>query len=182
MNNLDWKLIQAYYDGEDAPIARLMEKYFERLFGISYYYVNDNEFPKDIIQEVALALISVPVEERKEKFKPERSNIFGALALRVKNKSIAFFRKKVREKELINGMEFQYEDSVDNDYLSKFDQNELRTARKTLTKIENKVLELELNGYKNDEIIAELDLTEEIRITKQRIKRKLKRELIGLRH
>jgi len=176
--NDDWNLVMEYYAGKNKPMAILiLIKYHDRLFGLSYWILQDNGYPNDVLDDVCDALISLKISTRKRKFRPKRGNVFGALAIRVKHKSIDYYRKLKDRFELLSE---PVEIPEDNSMLAK---DEVDQARKVLTKDDNIMLNFILDEYENDALAETFKLSKnELRVAKQRIYRQLKREILRLRN
>ena len=186
MDNNSSELVKTYIRGENNAIVMLFMDEYEKLKIVSYNILKDKDTADDVLQDVAEALISIPAWKRKVKFR-DSDNLLNIIYTRTKTKSIDYLRKQIIRRKNENGILKQYPNNYDKSFLSGIENNdELTEARKVLTHVENEIVKMIIDGYNNDEITTEIkkifNTDIDIRVEKQRIKRKLKREIIKLRN
>ena len=174
------ELISGYYEGDDAIINAFFLTYGESLVHFATAILNDTSKAKDAVQDVLMKLLETPVELRSEKFRPNPSNVLGALKMRVRNRAIDLIRQQSRHREVNIQTLFSLEgkDNLNNHFLIN---DELKMAVRVLEPLEHNVLRSHLEGYSNQEIAEMYPIETSVRVIKQRIKRKLKREILRLR-
>lgn len=182
MNNQDQiqELLESYYRGNNATIEQFFLWFGDILVDFAHALLKDISKAKDAVQDVMIKLLEIPTEYRREKFRPSPNNILGALKMRVRNRSIDLIRQRTRQREVDIKTLFSLQS--DTKTTAQFILNdELNIALKKLNATEKDVLQKHLEGYSNQEIREMMDLKNTPRVIKQRIKRKLKREILRLR-
>jgi RNA polymerase sigma factor (sigma-70 family) len=175
------QLLEAYYTGDDVTVEQLFIAFGEHLTFFANAILNDFNKAKDAVQDVMIKLLETPVELRREKFRPNTNNILGALKMRVRNRSIDIIRQQKRYKEVTVETVFDLgtESAESQEFIIG---DELKMALKVLEPLEKSVLKSHLEGYNNSEIESMYPLECSVRVIKQRVKRKLKREILKLRN
>jgi RNA polymerase sigma factor (sigma-70 family) len=174
------QLLEGYYEGNDASIEKFFTLFGDRLVHFATVILNDANKAKDAVQDVMIKLLETPVELRREKFRPNTTNVLGALKMRVRNRSIDLVRQQTRHKEIDVQSLFDLEsgDTATTDFVLS---DELKMAVKVLEPLEQAILKNHLEGYSSQEIEEMYPMELSARVMKQRIKRKLKREILRLR-
>lgn len=174
------QLIDSYYEGDDLSIQNFFVLFGDNLVHFATAILNDVSKAKDAVQDVMIKLLETPVELRREKFRPNPNNILGALKMRVRNRSIDLIRQQTRHREVNIQTLFSLEgkDSLNEDFIIN---DELKMAIRVLEPLERNVLKSHLEGYSNQELVEMYPIETSARVIKQRIKRKLKREILRLR-
>ncbi|MEN9412419.1 MAG: hypothetical protein RIQ92_856 [Actinomycetota bacterium] len=103
------QLLEGYYEGNDASIEKFFTLFGDRLVHFATVILNDANKAKDAVQDVMIKLLETPVELRREKFRPNTTNVLGALKMRVRNRSIDLVRQQFR---IAMGEELGFEDPV----------------------------------------------------------------------
>ncbi len=192
----DWKYIEKYYKGDDDAIARLIYKHYQLLMGVSMKYTKDVQASEDIIQEMAMELVALGKgnKENMEEIRINRlqanpENPVGGLVRRVRFRSIDAFRRKTGQKTDYKEDLPDREADADYDVLETMDMeitnnslhDLLNDAKELLEEDERNVLDLWLSGLKHQRMAEKLKVTQdELRVYKQKLKRKLKREILAL--
>lgn len=174
------ELLEAYYQGNNSTVEQFFLWFGDSLVDFAHILLKDISKAKDAVQDVMIKLLEIPTEHRREKFRPSPNNILGALKMRVRNRSIDLIRQRTRQREVDIKTLFTLQG--DSAATTQFILNdELLVALKKLNNIEKQVLQKHLEGYSNKEIEETMDLNNTPRVIKQRIKRKLKKEILRLR-
>lgn len=194
----DWKHIEKYYKGDDDAIARLIYKHYQLLLGVSLKYTKDVQASEDIIQELAMELVALGKENnenenmeevRTTKLQANPDNPVGGLVRRVRFRSIDAFRKKSGKKVDYKGELPETDGDASYDTLETMDieitnnslHDLLNEAKEMLDEDERNLLDLWLSGLKHQRMAEKLKVTQdELRVYKQKLKRKLKREILAL--
>lgn len=174
------QLLVGYYEGDNRSIENFFVLYGKNLLHFATAILNDVSKAKDAVQDVMMKLLETPVELRREKFRPNPNNILGALKMRVRNRSIDLIRQQTRQREVNIQTLFSLEghDSLNDEFIIN---DELKMAIRVLEPLERNVLKSYLEGYSNQELTEMYPIETSARVIKQRIKRKLKREILRLR-
>jgi RNA polymerase sigma factor (sigma-70 family) len=174
------ELLEGYYAGDDVTVERFFLLFGDKLVHFANAILNDVSRAKDAVQDVMIKLLETPVELRREKFRPNTTNVLGALKMRVRNRSIDLIRQQTRHREVDIQTLFTLEggDNSNTDFVVN---DELRMAVRVLEPLEREILKSHLEGYNNQELEDMYPSDQSPRVLKQRIKRKLKREILRLR-
>lgn len=173
-------LLEEYYNGSNTTIDKFFLWFGDTLVDFANNLLHDISKAKDAVQDVMMKLLETPTDLRREKFRPNPSNVLGALKMRVRNRSIDLIRQRVRQREVNIKTLFSVQsgEQAASDFLLN---DELQIALKVLSKMEKQLLVYHLQGYSNPEIEEKMALDNSVRVVKQRIKRKLKRQILKLR-
>jgi RNA polymerase sigma factor (sigma-70 family) len=174
------ELLEGYYAGDDVTVERFFLLFGDKLTHFANAILNDLSKAKDAVQDVMIKLLETPVELRREKFRPNTTNVLGALKMRVRNRSIDLIRQQTRHREVDIQTLFSLEggDNTSTDFIIN---DELKMAVRVLEPLEKAILKSHLEGYNNQELEEMYPSDQSPRVLKQRIKRKLKREILRLR-
>lgn len=174
------ELLEGYYTGDNVSIERFFILFGDNLTQFATNILKDVSKAKDAVQDVMIKLLETPVELRREKFRPNTTNVLGALKMRVRNRSIDLIRQQTRHQEVNIQTLFSLEgkDTMNNDFIIN---DELKMALQVLEPLERNILKSYLEGYSNQELEEMYPINKSVRVAKQRIKRKLKREILRLR-
>lgn len=176
--------LKAYYQGENEPVADwFLVFYTNYLHAVAWRILEHEENVRDVLSEVALKLIELNVAERPIKFRVKNDNIKGALAMRVRNASYDFVKRKRPD---LSG---EIPENPDSQDLAIIMTNK-DCVERLLHYLENngmekeaallKLLETYGSGHLN-EIAKEMEMTtEEVRVLQQRFKRNAKKFLINI--
>ena len=174
------QLLEGYYAGDDVTVERFFVLFGDKLTHFANAILNDVSKAKDAVQDVMIKLLETPVELRREKFRPNTTNVLGALKMRVRNRAIDIIRQQTRHREVDVQTLFSLE-SDDNSTMDFVINDELKMAIRVLEPLEKAILKSHLEGYNNQELEEMYPSDQSPRVLKQRIKRKLKREILRLR-
>ena len=95
-------LILNYHNGCNQAICEIIGRYRNILRNTSYNLLKDFYRVDDVIQELHLELIEIPVNKRKSKFNATKDNVLSFLKRRVKCISIDIYRKSSKRKWIKN--------------------------------------------------------------------------------
>lgn len=151
--------IQQYLDGNDEALGAIYTASCNRLLMFAYYHCRDRELSRDIVQDVFEKMASIPITQRKEYFQPEERNLEGWLHLAIKNKCIDHYRVFSNREKILSNVRFLFNGSVDNTSLERFTQEGFRQLLSQLQPREQEIIRLHLDGYSNEEIAAQLNIT-----------------------
>jgi RNA polymerase sigma factor (sigma-70 family) len=142
-----WKRFMA---GDNHALGELYSILFEPLVFISYFYVRNNEIARDIVSELFVTVLSVPVHERNSKWGTIKG-VKAYLSVAVRNKSIDYFRSNTNQLAIAKDV-FTSEASE----MHVFPLEELEKLPST----ELELFQMHLAGYKNEEIAQHIGISE----------------------
>jgi RNA polymerase sigma-70 factor (ECF subfamily) len=143
-------LWEQFVKGENEALGELYSELFEPLVFVSFYLVKDNEVARDIVGELFVSILSVEIEDRQMKWE-HVNTVKSYLSTAVKNKSIDYLRKNKLISVLTEAHEKEFKVEVNPFYAENL---------KRLTKEEEQFFQLHLDGYKNEELAKQFELSE----------------------
>lgn len=159
---LEKKLWDRFVQGDDAALGSLYSELFEPLVFVSFYLVKDNDVARDIVGDLFVTLLAEDVKNRKLKWLNVNA-VKTYLAAAVRNKSIDYLRKyKPQER---NSTRIEIEITLEENPFYAESLNLLNEDEKAL-------FQLHLDGFKNDEIAQNYQVTEKTVRNKLSLSRK----------
>ncbi|MCB9363035.1 MAG: sigma-70 family RNA polymerase sigma factor [Flavobacteriales bacterium] len=151
---LNWSLFVA---GNNEAIATVYKQTLPQLLFIAYRYLNDSEKSKDVVSDVFEKLITMNSVERKNKLSGVDEKLEVFLKVIVKNRCINQLNIEKNRRGILKHLGlFRNGQSLPNE-LQKDDFNSMLTL---LSDRQKEVLQLSLKGFKNNEIAAQLEISE----------------------
>lgn len=139
-----------FVQGENDALGELYSEFFEPLVFVSFYLVKDNNVARDIVGDLFVFLLAVEVKDRKTKWL-EVNSVKSYLSVAVRNKSIDYLRKTKLHVSKIDAL----------DAPITMEENPFFAESLMLLRDEEKeVFQMHLDGYKNEEIAENYQLTE----------------------
>lgn len=139
-----------FVHGENDALGELYSEFFEPLVFVSFYLVKDNNVARDIVGDLFVFLLAVEVKDRKTKWL-EVNSVKSYLSVAVRNKSIDYLRKTKLHVSKIDAL----------DAPITMEENPFFAESLMLLRDEEKeVFQMHLDGYKNEEIAENYQLTE----------------------
>ena len=142
-----WKRFMA---GDNHALGELYSILFEPLVFSSYFYVRNHEIARDIVSELFVSVLIVPVEDRHTKWGSVKE-IKGYLSVAIRNKSIDYFRANTNHAAIAKDVL-----STEPSEMHVFPLEELEK----LPTAELELFQLHLAGYKNEEIAQNIGISE----------------------
>ncbi|MBL0202197.1 MAG: sigma-70 family RNA polymerase sigma factor [Chitinophagaceae bacterium] len=158
MSNLS-EIVNNYINGDNQAVADLYACLKDRLLLTAYNFCRNKEISRDVVQVVFEKMILLPIKKRSEYFGNSEDNIEAYLSVAVKNKCIDVQRIKVNREKIIYSIRHLFTAKVENSSLERFCQDGLREMLKNLQPREQEIISLHLEGYTNDEIAAQLNIS-----------------------
>lgn len=154
------KLWDRFVQGDDVALGKLYSELFEPLVFVSFYLVKDNDVARDIVGDLFVTLLAE--ENRKSKWLNVNA-VKTYLAAAVRNKSIDYLRKyKPQEK---NTTRIDTEITLEENPFYAESLN-------LLNKDEKALFQLHLDGFKNEEIAENYQVSEKTVRNKLSLSRK----------
>lgn len=146
----DQLLWNQFIKGDNKALGELYVELFEPLVFISFYLVKDNDVARDIIGDLFVSILSVDIADRQMKWE-QVNTVKSYLSTAVKNRSIDYLRKNKLQSALTDAHEVELKVEVNPFYAESLQR---------LTKEEGEFFQLHLDGYKNEELAKQYDLSE----------------------
>lgn len=139
-----------FVQGENDALGELYSEFFEPLVFVSFYLVKDNNVARDIVGDLFVFLLAVEVKDRKTKWL-EVNSVKSYLSVAVRNKSIDYLRKTKLHVSKIDALDAPIT-MEENPFFAE--------SLMLLREEEKEVFQMHLDGYKNEEIAENYQLTE----------------------
>jgi RNA polymerase sigma factor (sigma-70 family) len=174
LNEYEWSC--NYLNGNDDSLGKLYIHHYQSLVMIAYKYTTDTEKSKDVVGSVFEKLLSLNAQKRQQIILHPQKGLYPFLVTVVKNKCLDGIKtNKVQDeikKRLGNLLIF----NSTNAAFIRFELEAIKQLLNNLPAREKEMIELHLQGYKNEEIAAQLNISyntvrNTLRNAKQRIKK-----------
>lgn len=149
----EWK---EFLNGNNTALAQLYENLFQPLLFISIKQTQNPELSRDIVSDLFLSLLDVPLEDRKEKWS-EVQEIRAFLTIAVRNKSIDAIRTKITRTKIETSLIPEQSQCTDHSYSN---EDHYEKSISYLNSAEKELMELHFNGYTNTEIADKLNYSD----------------------
>lgn len=147
-----------FLEGDNLSLGALYEELFEPLVFRAISYTSDPEVARDIVSQVFAEMLAAPMSVRQERWsKVMDPNAF--LLVIVRNKSLDHLRVTSNRLRILKGYIAENEKDILDDSEKEL-YTKLEKCIASLSEEERKLLDLHLNGYRNEEIANELKLAE----------------------
>ncbi len=152
-------ILKKYLTGDNQAVAELYSCLKDRLLLIAYNYSRDKEISRDIVQDIIEKMIRLHVEKRLEYFGSSGSNIEAYLSVAIKNKCKDLYKVKSNRENIIHSIRHLFTNIAENDSQDNFCKDGLKEMLNNLQPREQEIIQLHLDGYSNEEIAANLNIT-----------------------
>ncbi|GAA3960299.1 RNA polymerase sigma factor [Mucilaginibacter dorajii] len=152
-------LVNEYLKGDNYAVAELYGRFKNRLLLLAYNYCQDKEMSRDIVQDVFEKLLLLPLEKRIQYFGKIGANIEAYLCVIVKNKCIDSQRITNSREKILYNIRYPFEASIKNTSMERFCMDGLKEMLTNLQPREQQIIQLHIDGYKNEEIASRLNIT-----------------------
>ena len=157
--NKDSHIIERYLLGDDNSVAELYMALKDRLLLTAFRFCNNATESHDIVQDVFLKMLLIPVEKRGFYFGMLAGNIEGYLSVIIKNKSIDTRKVNSNREKIIQSIRFIFRKEENNHAEARFISDGLGQMLNELQPREQQIIRLHLDGYKNEEIASMLNIS-----------------------
>ncbi len=146
----DQLLWNQFIKGDNKALGELYVELFEPLVFISFYLVKDNDVARDIVGDLFVSILTVEIADRQMKWE-QVNTVKSYLSTAVKNRSIDYLRKNKLQSALTDAHKAELKVEVNPFYAENLQR---------LTKEEGEFFQLHLDGYKNEELAKQYELSE----------------------
>jgi RNA polymerase sigma factor (sigma-70 family) len=172
----EYDLAMNYIDGDDKSLGELYTLYYSSLIMIAYKYSQNTEKSKDLIGFVFEKLLTFNHSKRETIFLHPTKGLYPLLISIIKNKALDDIKQhKVREE--IKKQVVPLTDAIStNSIFNRFEEDAIKQLLYNLPKREQEILQLHLQGFKNEEIANQLNISyntvrNTLHSAKQRVKK-----------
>lgn len=165
-----------YINGHDESLGELYTMYYSSLIMIAYKYTQNTEKSKDLIGYVFEKLLCIETKKRNTIFLHPEKGLYPLLISIIKNKSLDDIKQhKVRE-EIKKQMVSLTNTISTNSIFNRFEEDAIKQLLYNLPNREKEILQLHLQGFKNEEIAQQLQISyntvrNTLHSAKQRVKK-----------
>ena len=172
----DYDLGLNYINGHDESLGELYKHYYSSLIMIAYKYTQNTEKSKDLIGYVFEKLLCIETKKRSTIFLHPAKGLYPLLISIIKNKALDDIKQhKVRQeikKQIVSLTNLISTNSI----FSRFEEDAIQQLLYNLPKREQEILQLHLQGFKNEEIANQLNISyntvrNTLHSAKQRVKK-----------
>jgi RNA polymerase sigma-70 factor (ECF subfamily) len=165
-----------YINGHDESLGELYKHYYSSLIMIAYKYTQNTEKSKDLIGYVFEKLLCIETKKRSTIFLHPAKGLYPLLISIIKNKALDDIKQhKVRQeikKQIVSLTNLISTNSI----FSRFEEDAIKQLLYNLPKREQEILQLHLQGFKNEEIANQLNISyntvrNTLHSAKQRVKK-----------
>jgi RNA polymerase sigma factor (sigma-70 family) len=148
-----------YISGHDESLGELYTYYYSSLIMITYKYTQNTEKGKDIVGFVFEKLLGINHSKRQTIFLHPTKGLYPLLISIIKNKALDDLKQhKVREE--IKKQVVSLTNAIStNSIFNRFEEDAIKQLLYNLPKREQEILELHLQGFKNEEIANQLNIS-----------------------
>lgn len=152
-------ILHNYIKGDNQAVAELYSCLKDRLLLIAYNYTRDKEISRDMVQDLFEKMILLPVKKRSEYFGNAESSIEAYLSVAIKNKCKDFYKTKSNREKIIQSIRPLFVIRTENNAQQRFCEDGLKEMLNQLQPREQEIIRLHLDGFNNEEIAAQLNIT-----------------------
>jgi RNA polymerase sigma-70 factor (ECF subfamily) len=165
-----------YMNGSDESLGELYSMYYSSLIMIAYKYTQNTEKSKDLVGFVFEKLLCFNHSKRETIFLHPTKGLYPLLISIIKNKALDDLKQhKVREeikKQIVSSTNVISTNSI----FSRFEEDAIKQLLYNLPNREKEILQLHLQGFKNEEIANQLQISyntvrNTLHSAKQRVKK-----------
>jgi len=172
----EYDLGMNYIHGDDESLGELYTLYYSSLIMIAYKYTQSTEKSKDLVGFVFEKLLCLNTHKRQTIFLHPTKGLYPLLISIIKNKALDDIKQhKVRE-EIKKQMVSLTNAISTNSIFNRFEEDAIKQLLFNLPNREKEILQLHLQGFKNEEIANQLQISyntvrNTLHSAKQRVKK-----------
>ena len=159
MNNDFKDILNRYINGDNQAVAEIYGHIKDQLLLIAYNYCRDSFLSRDIVHDIFEKMILLPNDKRSSYFGNVQSNFIGYLSIFIKNKCIDRKKISTNRERIVQSIRHTIKTESHNDSLEKFLYDALKEMLNNLQPKEKEILSLHLEGYTNEEISIQLNIS-----------------------
>jgi RNA polymerase sigma factor (sigma-70 family) len=173
LNEYEWSC--SYLHGNDDALGKLYVHYYQSLVMIAYKYTIDIEKSRDVVGAVFEKLLQLNAQKRQQIILHTQKGIYPFLVTIIKNKCLDGIKTNKLQYEIKKHLVTLITFNSTNAAFIRFELEAIKQLLNNLPNREREMIELHLQGYKNEEIAAQLNISyntvrNTLHTAKQRIK------------
>jgi RNA polymerase sigma-70 factor (ECF subfamily) len=176
-NKIDeYNLGMNYIKGDDESLGELYKMYYSSVIMIAYKYTQNTEKSKDLIGFVFEKLLTFNHSKRETIFLHPTKGLYPLLISIIKNKALDDIKQHIVREEIKKQMVSLTDVISTNSIFSRFEEDAIQQLLYNLPNREKEILQLHLQGFKNEEIANQLQISyntvrNTLHSAKQRVKK-----------
>jgi RNA polymerase sigma factor (sigma-70 family) len=172
----EYNLALSYLNGDDEALGELYALYYSSLIMIAYKYTQNTEKSKDIVGQVFEKLLGLTISKRQTFFLHPEKGLYPLLFSIIKNKALDEIKQNKLQQEIKKYIESTTSYISTNTIFVRFEEEAIKQLIDYLSNREKEILQLHLQGFKNDEIATQLSISyntvrNTLHSAKQRVKK-----------
>lgn len=177
--NIDLYLI-SFCQGDNNAIAKLHKQWIPELYLIAFRYVKSQEEAEDVVADCFEKLLKMPNEKRHQKFIVDQIDLKPLLIVIVKNKCLDVLKTNKNRNRIIEGIKSLWVSTTSNLAKQHIAAENFEKLASCLPEKERQILKLNIDGFKNQEISNQLNISEKTVSNSLSISRKKVKDLWGV--
>jgi RNA polymerase sigma-70 factor (ECF subfamily) len=174
LNEYEWSC--DYLNGNDDALGKLYAHYYQSLVMIAYKYTTDTEKSRDIVGAVFEKLLQLNAQKRQQIILHPQKGLYPFLVTVVKNKCLDGIKTNKLQEEIKKHLVTLVLPNSTNAAFIRFELEAIKQLLNNLPNREREMIELHLQGYKNEEIAAQLNISyNTVRNTLHNAKQRIKK-------
>jgi RNA polymerase sigma-70 factor (ECF subfamily) len=154
-----YDLALRYINGDNDALGKLYSIYYSSLIMVAYKYTMNTEKSKDTVGLVFEKLLHLTPLKRQTLFLHPEKGIYPLLLSIIKNKAL----DEIKQNKLHQAIKKQMESTISffstNAIFVRFEEEAIKQLIDYLSNREKEILQLHLQGFKNDEIATQLNIS-----------------------
>ncbi len=172
----EYDLAFSFINGDNDALGELYTLYYSSLIMVAYRYTLNTEKSKDIVGLVFEKLLSFSTSKRQTFFLHPEKGMYPLLLSIIKNKALDEIKQNKRHQEIKKQIESTTSFFSTNTIFVRFEEEAIKQLIDYLSNREKEILQLHLQGFKNDEIAIQLNISyntvrNTLHSAKQRVKK-----------
>ncbi len=175
-HNSEYELSHHYQNGNDEALGKLYVYYYQSLVMIAYKYTTDTEKSRDVVGAVFEKLLQLQKNKRQQIILHPKKGIYPFLVIIIKNKCLDGIKTNKLQEQIKKHLVTLISFTSINAASFRFESEAIKQLLNNLPNREKEIIELHLQGYKNEEIAIQLNISyntvrNTLHTAKQRIKK-----------
>lgn len=152
--------LNLFCQGDNQALAYLYNAWLPEFYLVAYRYVQSEQESEDVVADCFEKLFKMSIDKRKQKFIEEEINIKALLLVMVKNQSLDVVKTRNNRTRIIDGIKKWIPTVGFNDSKQTLTEDNFKNLIACLPEKEKVILSLTMEGYSNEEISKQLELSE----------------------
>jgi RNA polymerase sigma factor (sigma-70 family) len=151
--------IQQFIQGDPEAFNKIYVQLAPRLKALAYRYCRNTENASDVVQDVFAKLAAMDSQKRMEHFSPSEANLEGWLMVSVKHRAMDLTKIEDNRRKKSPEVRSNFAEETRNGSEETMAQQRFHLMCRFLQPRQREVIELHMDGYRNEEIADRLHLS-----------------------